>query len=81
MSGRPPTEDERPALLKTSEVARMLRVARSTVVSWAYRGLLAHTRTPGGQLRFYRDQVEAILAAGKPPDETPDQGSDHGGLH
>jgi excisionase family DNA binding protein len=44
-------------------VARMLGVTRSTVLSWAYRGLLDYATTPGGQLRFYRDQVEALLAA------------------
>jgi excisionase family DNA binding protein len=49
-------------LLTTAEVARLFRVARSTVTSWAYRGLLPYTTTPTGQLRFYRDSVERRLA-------------------
>lgn len=52
-------------LLTTSEVAGMLGVVRSTVLSWAYRGLLDYTTTPGGQRRFYRAQVEAILSDGR----------------
>lgn len=49
-------------LLTTAEVARLFRVARSTVISWAYRGLLPYTATPTGQLRFYRSSVERQLA-------------------
>jgi excisionase family DNA binding protein len=52
-------------LLKTSEAAALLGVTRSTVLSYAYRGLLEHLVTPGGQHRFYRDQIEAILSAGE----------------
>jgi excisionase family DNA binding protein len=59
-----------PELLKTSEVARLLGVTRSTVLSWAYRGLLDYATTPGGQLRFHRNQIEAILAGTDPPIET-----------
>jgi excisionase family DNA binding protein len=54
-------------LLKTSEVARLLGVTRSTVLSWAYRGLLDYATTPGGHLRLYRRQVEALLTAGEEP--------------
>ena len=57
------TGDRPPEVLKTSEVARLLGVTRSTVLSWAYRGLFDYTTTPGGQLRFFRRQVEAFLAA------------------
>lgn len=72
MTGRETGASGPPELLKTSEVARLLRVTRSTVLSWAYRGYLDYATTPGGQLRFYRDQIEAILAAGAGnPDETP----------
>jgi excisionase family DNA binding protein len=64
VTGRPPDQDGPPELLKTSEVARLLGVTRSTVLSWAYRGLLDHATTPGGQLRFHRDQIETLLATG-----------------
>jgi predicted site-specific integrase-resolvase len=49
-------------LLTTAEVARLFRVARSTVTSWAYRGLLPYTTTPTGHLRFYRVSIERRLA-------------------
>ncbi|MEV5704689.1 helix-turn-helix domain-containing protein [Actinoallomurus sp. NPDC052274] len=51
-----------PQWLTTSEVARLFRVARSTVTSWAYRGLLPYTATPTGRLRFYRASIEQRLA-------------------
>jgi excisionase family DNA binding protein len=49
-------------LLTTREVARLFRVTRSTVTSWAYRGLLPYTTTPTGHLRFYRASIERRLA-------------------
>ncbi|WP_344586212.1 helix-turn-helix domain-containing protein [Actinomadura vinacea] len=52
--------DER-ELLTTAEVAAIFRVARSTITQWAGRGLLPHTRTPSGRLRFYRVDVERVL--------------------
>jgi excisionase family DNA binding protein len=63
--------DESPALLKTSEAAQMLGVARSTLLSWAYRGFLDYTTTPGGQRRFYRAQIEELQAKGWPEKPTP----------
>jgi excisionase family DNA binding protein len=71
-------EGGQPELMKTSEVARRLGVARSTVLSWAYRGLLDYTRTPGGQLRFHRDQVEALRAAGTTPRIAPGERQEDG---
>lgn len=50
-----------PGLLTTAETAAIYRVARSTVTGWAHRGLLPHTRTPTGQLRFHRDTVLRLL--------------------
>jgi excisionase family DNA binding protein len=54
-------------LLTTGEVARLFRVARSTVTSWAYRGLLPYTTTPTGHLRFYRSSIERRLAERRGP--------------
>lgn len=54
--------DQEPELLTTAEVARLFRVARSTVTSWAYRGLLPYTTTPTGHLRFRRASIEQRLA-------------------
>jgi excisionase family DNA binding protein len=52
---------DEPELLTTSEVARIFKVARSTVVGWAARGLIEYTRTPTGRLRFYRVSVDRLL--------------------
>jgi hypothetical protein len=41
--------------LASAEVAKIFRVARSTVVGWAKKDLPPYTRTPSGRLRFYRD--------------------------
>jgi excisionase family DNA binding protein len=56
--------DELPELLTTAEVARVFKVARSTVSNWAAQGLLPHTRTPSGRLRFRRTDVEDVLRRG-----------------
>jgi excisionase family DNA binding protein len=58
----PRDEDDLPDLLTTMDVARIFRVARSTVSGWAGRGLLPYTRTPSGRIRFYRDDVNRLLA-------------------
>ncbi|MCO6008185.1 helix-turn-helix domain-containing protein [Actinoallomurus purpureus] len=55
--------------MTTGEVARLFRVTRSTVTSWAYRGLLPYTTTPTGHLRFYRESVERRLAERRGPDD------------
>lgn len=44
--------EDAPDLLTTVEVSKIFRVSRNTVVAWAGKGLLEHTRTPSGQLRF-----------------------------
>jgi excisionase family DNA binding protein len=53
--------EDTPELLNTVEVAKIFRVSRNTVVAWASRGLLEHTRTPSGQFRFFRRSVEQVL--------------------
>ncbi|NDU73568.1 helix-turn-helix domain-containing protein [Actinomadura sp. DSM 109109] len=58
-------EEEFPELLTAAEVARIFRVSRSTVVGWASRGLLDHTRTPSGRLRFYRASMLRLLREGR----------------
>jgi excisionase family DNA binding protein len=55
-------------LLTTAEVARMLRVSRSTVTRYVRLGQLKAIRLPSGYLRFRRRDVEALLA---------DEDSDH----
>ncbi len=47
--------------LSTSEAARELGVSLGTVRRWADLGHLKGSRTPGGQRRFTREQIEEFL--------------------
>lgn len=51
----------RPELLPIGEVAEAFSVTVGTVRSWEKAGKLAAIRTPGGQRRFRRSDVEALL--------------------
>lgn len=53
-------------LLKTAEVAALCRVTPKTVWSWHKRGELVGIELPGRELRFRREDVEALLS---PTDE------------
>jgi len=48
--------------LSISEAAQVLGVSLSTVRRWSDAGVLPSYRTPGGQRRFSRDQLEDFLA-------------------
>jgi len=48
-------------LMTPSEVAKMLRVDPKTVTRWAARGLIRAVKTPGGQNRFFADDIRAIV--------------------
>jgi excisionase family DNA binding protein len=48
-------------LMTTAEVASALRVAPVTVARWARAGKLTAVRTPGGQRRYKRADVDVIL--------------------
>ncbi|HEU5156362.1 MAG TPA: helix-turn-helix domain-containing protein [Streptosporangiaceae bacterium] len=63
--------DDAPELLTTAETARIFRVARSTVISWARRGLLPYGTTPSGHLRFHRDTVRRFLKEGPERPDSP----------
>ncbi len=47
--------------LSTSQAARELGVSLGTVRRWADLGHLKASRTPGGQRRFSREQIEEFL--------------------
>lgn len=47
--------------LKSSEVARLLRVSLNTVGRWVAQGRLTAIRTPGGQLRISKAEVDALM--------------------
>ena len=47
--------------LTISEAARFLGVSLSTVRRWSDAGVLPSYRTPGGQRRYNREQLESFL--------------------
>ena len=47
----------------SSEAARYLGVSLATVRRWSNAGHLAGSRTPGGQRRFSRVQLDQFLAS------------------
>lgn len=53
---------QEPYDLTVSDVAELLQVHPDTVRRWAGAGALASWRTPGGQRRFRRSDVDALLA-------------------
>lgn len=54
-------------LMTPGEVAKIFRVDPKTVTRWASAGKVGHTRTPGGHVRFYRDEIMAMVE-GDPED-------------
>lgn len=51
--------DERP--LTSGQVAELFGVHTVTIGEWADQGKLPHFRTPGGQRRFWRSDIEPLL--------------------
>lgn len=49
-------------LMTPGEVAATFRVDVKTVQRWAIAGRIGSIKTPGGQRRFRRSEVEALLA-------------------
>lgn len=47
--------------ITSGEVAQLLNENPRTVRHWGQTGKLATTRTPGGQRRYDREQIDAIL--------------------
>jgi len=48
-------------LLTSIEAAALIKVSRRTLHRWEQRGLITPARTPTGQLRYRRGEVEALL--------------------
>lgn len=61
------------SVMTTDEVATLFKVKRQAVAAWVARDLLPYFRTPGGHMRYYRADVEALFnrcAEGLPVNET-----------
>ncbi|HWF36456.1 MAG TPA: helix-turn-helix domain-containing protein [Solirubrobacteraceae bacterium] len=52
-----------PLGLSTSQAARALGVSLGTVRRWSDMGYLDSYRTPGGQRRFSREQIEQFVSS------------------
>jgi excisionase family DNA binding protein len=50
-----------PLGLSTSQAAQALGVSLGTIRRWSDMGYLESYRTPGGQRRFSRDQIEHFI--------------------
>lgn len=51
-------------LLTVGQLAQIFNVHPRTVARWADEGKLSSIRTPGGQRRFRRSEVAALLNEG-----------------
>jgi excisionase family DNA binding protein len=50
-----------PRLMTPAEVAAALNVDTKTAKRWAYSGRIRSCKTPGGQMRFFAEDVEALV--------------------
>jgi excisionase family DNA binding protein len=60
-----PTEgrNERQLVFTSSQAARYLGVSLATIRRWTDAGHISCYRTPGGQRRFSRDQLDSFVAS------------------
>ncbi len=59
----PRTGDERQLVFTSSQAARYLGVSLATIRRWTDAGHIACYRTPGGQRRFSKDQLDGFLVS------------------
>jgi excisionase family DNA binding protein len=55
--------NDRQLVFTSSQAARYLGVSLATIRRWADAGHLSCYRTPGGQRRFSRDQLDGFIAS------------------
>jgi excisionase family DNA binding protein len=60
-----PTEgrNERQLVFTSSQAARYLGVSLATIRRWTDAGHISCYRTPGGQRRFSRDQLDTFISS------------------
>jgi len=59
----PPTGDERQLVFTSSQAARYIGVSLATIRRWTDAGHIACYRTPGGQRRFSKDQLDGFIVS------------------
>ena len=57
------TPDDADRLLPIGEAARSLGVSLDTIRRWEREGKIVGIRTPGGQRRFPRSEIDRLLGA------------------
>lgn len=63
MQTDPATNHEHQLVFTSSQAARYLGVSLATVRRWTDAGYLTGYRTPGGQRRFSREQLDDFIAS------------------
>jgi excisionase family DNA binding protein len=59
----PPAGDDRQLVFTSSQAARYIGVSLATVRRWTDAGHIACYRTPGGQRRFSKDQLDGFVVS------------------
>jgi excisionase family DNA binding protein len=67
---RPPAGDERQLVFTSSQAARYLGVSLATIRRWTDAGHISCYRTPGGQRRFSKDQLDGFVDSLQSDDST-----------
>lgn len=57
------SQDDSQLVFTSSQAARYLGVSLATVRRWTDAGFLTGYRTPGGQRRFSREQLDGFIAS------------------
>ena len=69
----PNPSHEHQLVFTSSQAARYLGVSLATVRRWTDAGYLTGYRTPGGQRRFSREQLDGFIGSLHTTDETAKQ--------
>lgn len=71
MPNTPSQGHEHQLVFTSSQAARYLGVSLATIRRWTDAGYLSGYRTPGGQRRFSREQLDGFIDSLHRTDETP----------
>lgn len=71
MSTAPDPSHEHQLIFTSSQAARYLGVSLATIRRWSDAGYLTGYRTPGGQRRFSREQLDGFIDSLHRTDEKP----------
>lgn len=75
MPAIPQPNHEHQLVFTSSQAARYLGVSLATIRRWTDAGYLSGYRTPGGQRRFSREQLDGFIDSLQRTDETSNRHS------